>query len=102
MFIYIFKLKYIQIQVYMHIQICVYIYIYAYLYSMYRYTLIFIIGDSLDYSLYKSDLALLEDIGIRLLYLPRLRAEHRKVSFTEMVRIQRNHFNIFIIEYRYI
>jgi len=52
------------------------------------------LGDSLDYSLYKSDLALLEDIGIRLLYLPRLRAEHRKVSFTEMALLKITPWNL--------
>ena len=52
------------------------------------------LGDTLDYKIFVDDITLLEEAGIRILYLPRLRAEHRKVSFMEMALLKITPWNI--------
>jgi hypothetical protein len=45
-------------------------------------------GDQLDFPLFEKDIQLLEDAGIRILYLPRLLPIHKKVKFTEMALLK--------------
>ena len=52
------------------------------------------LGDTLDYRLFASDIALLEEAGMRIFYLPRLRPVHRKVSFTEMALLKITPWNL--------
>ena len=52
------------------------------------------LGDTLDHKIFTQDIALLEDAGMRILYLPRLRAEHRKVNFMEMALLKITPWNL--------
>lgn len=51
-------------------------------------------GDQLDFPLFEKDIKLLEDAGIRILYLPRLLPIHKKVKFTEMALLKITPWNL--------
>lgn len=55
-------------------------------------------GDESDYHLFAKDISLLQQAGMRVIFLPRLRPLHKKVKFTEMALLKITPWNLIMYD----